>query len=88
MVYNQNVGKYSVPGAHSKTMSLDEFIEMFSKSNLIDDHFGQREIGPLWNLSQQTNKNETEKETHLNMTFLEFLEALARCADKFELEHM
>lgn len=36
----------------------------------------------------QTNKNETEKETHLNMTFLEFLEALARCSDKFDLEYM
>ena len=35
-----------------------------------------------------TNKNEVENDKHLNMSFCEFLEALARCADKFDLEHL
>ena len=65
-------------------MSLDEFIDMFSRGNLIDENFGQREIGVLFNLSMMTNKYELETEKHLNMTFVEFLEAIARCAHKFE----
>ena len=35
-----------------------------------------------------TNKAELESERHLNMTFVEFLEALARVADKFDMENM
>ena len=69
-------------------MCLDEFIDMFVKAELVDDHFGQREIGPLFNLSQMTNKHELEKSDHLDMNFVEFLEALARCADKFDLQYM
>ena len=38
----------------------------------------------LFNLSMMTNKYELETEKHLNMTFVEFLEAIARCAHKFE----
>jgi hypothetical protein len=83
-VYQKNSGKYAQPGAQSKTMSLDEFIDMFDKGHLIDENFGQREIGVLFNVSMMTNKYELESEKHLNMTFVEFLEAIARCADKFE----
>ena len=35
-----------------------------------------------------TIKNEIESDRHLDMSFIEFLEALARCADKFKLNNM
>ena len=36
----------------------------------------------------QTNLNEIERGHHLQMSFIEFLEALARCADRFELDQL
>ena len=69
-------------------MSLEEFIDMMSDSGLVDENFGIREIGPLWSLSMMTNKHELESDRHLNMSFVEFLEALSRCADKFNLKHL
>ena len=47
-----------------------------------------REISPLFNVSMMTNKNEVETAKHLGMTYVEFLEALARCANKFELVNL
>ena len=35
-----------------------------------------------------TNIDELASDRHLNMSFLEFLEALARCADRFSLEKL
>ena len=69
-------------------MSLDEMVQMFNDAGFIDDHFGQREMGPLFNLSMMTNIKELDTERHLNMSFLEFLEALGRCADKFDLQFL
>ena len=66
-------------------MSLDEFTQMLGDAGLLNEHFGNREVGPLWNLSMMTNKDELNSERHLNMTFVEFLEAIARVADRFEM---
>ena len=33
-----------------------------------------------------TNKNEHETDRHLQMNFVEFLEFLGRCADKFDID--
>ena len=87
-LYEANTGKLAAPGKHKTPMCLDEFVEMMLKAGLVDDHFGQREIGPCFNLAQETVKNESLHEHHLDMKFVEFLEALARCADKFELEYL
>ena len=35
-----------------------------------------------------TNRNEIESDKHLDMGFIEFLEALSRCADKFNLNYL
>ena len=63
-------------------MSLDEFVEMVTTSGVVDDSFGSREIGPLFNLSMMTQKNELDFDRHLNMTMPEFIEAIGRVADK------
>ena len=66
-------------------MALEEFEAMMTEAGFVDEHFGVREIGPLFNISMMTNLRESDTDRHLNMTFIEFLEAVARCADKFEL---
>ena len=35
-----------------------------------------------------TNKNEVANEKHLNMKYVEFIEALARCADRWDINVM
>ena len=71
-----------------QTMSLEEFVQMLQDARLIDENFGNREAGPLFNVSMMTNRKELETEKHLNMTFVEFLEALARVADKFSMSNI
>ena len=51
-------------------------------SGICDDSFGAREIGPLYNLAMQTNIDEINSTRHMDMRFIEFVEALARIADK------
>ncbi len=46
-------------------MSLEEFVRLLSDAGLINEHFGIREAGPLWNLSMMTNKDETLSDKHL-----------------------
>lgn len=41
-------------------MTVDEFLKMFENANLVDDNFGQRQIGPLFNISMMTNIKELE----------------------------
>jgi hypothetical protein len=88
MVYKRYSGKYATPGSNKLTMCLDEFVQCLSDANLLNEYFGNREAGPLFNVSMMTNKDETLNEKHLNMTFVEFLEALARVADKFDMVNM
>ena len=51
-------------------------------SGVCDDNFGAREIGPLFNLALQTSIDEIKSTRHMDMRFNEFVEALARIADK------
>ena len=51
-------------------------------SGVCDDNFGAREIGPLYNLAMQTSLDEINSTRHMDMRFNEFVEALARVADK------
>ena len=41
-----------------------------------------REIGIIYNISHMTNVNEIERDTHMRMEYSEFVEAIARVADK------
>lgn len=66
-------------------MRLDEFVDMVTTSGVVDDTFGSREIGPLFNLSMMTQKNELDFERHINMTIPEFIEAIGRVADKLTI---
>ena len=51
-------------------------------SGICDDNFGAREISPLFNLATQTKVDEIRSTRHIDMSYIEFLECLARIADK------
>ena len=87
-LYKRYTGKYATPGSNKQHMSLEEFVQLLSDGGLLNEHFGNREAGPLWNLAMMTNKDELTSDKHLQMTFVEFLEALARVADKFDMQNM
>jgi hypothetical protein len=61
---------------------MNEFIDLVTKSGVIDDNFGAREIGVLFGLAMMTQIDEISKERNYQMQFLEFLEAFARVADR------
>ena len=63
-------------------LRLNRFIELITMSGVCDDNFGAREIGPFFNLAMQTNVDEITSVRHLDMRFIEFVEGLARIADK------
>jgi len=50
-VYKRCCGKLAQPGMSKVPMCLEEFVDMMNAAGLVDDNFGQRQIGPLWNLS-------------------------------------
>ena len=86
-IYEKFSGKYVQPGS-KPSMSHEEFVSILERSGLLNEHFANREAIPLFNLSMMTNIEETAKDRHLNMSFVEFLEALARVADRMELANL
>ena len=68
-------------------MSLSEFTEVITNSDCFSDNFGQKQIGNPFNRAMMTQVDEIDKDRHINMTFVEFLEAIVRIADKTEIPH-
>jgi hypothetical protein len=79
-IYN-TFGKPVIVGK-PKTLAWPDFVKMISDAGVIDDTFGAREIGTFYNLSMQTQIDEINNSKHMQMSYLEFLEAFARVADK------
>ena len=79
-IYNM-YAKAINPG-EQRVLRLNQFIEIVVKSNVIDDNFGEREIGPLFGLSMMTQVDEIYSTRHINMQFIEFVEAVARVAER------
>ena len=63
-------------------MSMAEFVDLIQCSEVVDENFGARDAGTLFNLSIMTQVDEIHSERHLQMHFIEFIEALARVADR------
>lgn len=80
--------RYSVkkvkPG-QKKFMCLEEFHDIFKHANLLDENFVERDVYLAFNLAMMTNVDELTVNRIFEMTFVEFLEALSRCADKMSL---
>jgi len=52
---------------------------------VVNDDFGQREIGTLYRLAMMTRINELDEDKHMNMTYVEFIEAIGRLAERLKL---
>ena len=83
-IYQIYSGKHNIPG-DPPYMSINEFYDLIWETNVVDDEFGQREIGTLYNLSMIQRLDELDDDKHMNMTFVEFLEGIARVAEKLKL---
>lgn len=77
--------KYSVkkkkPG-QKNFMCLDELSDICKHCNLYDENFVERDMQLAFNLSMMTQFDELSNDRIFQMTFIEFLEAFARIADK------
>ena len=83
-IYKKFSGKLALPGA-PKYMSCLEFEELIIKSNCLNEKFGSKQLCIMFNLSMMTCIEEIENERHLNMNFIEFIEAIVRVAQNLEI---
>ncbi|EAR90528.1 hypothetical protein TTHERM_00118760 (macronuclear) [Tetrahymena thermophila SB210] len=65
-----------------KTMNINEFIDMLRHFKLIDESFTEKDAQVTFNLSIMTQIDEINNDKFINMEFIEFIEALARIAEK------
>ena len=64
-------------------MSIDEFTAMIANSGILESKsMGSGDIGSLFNISMMTQVKELESARHMEMNFLEFVEAICRVAFK------
>jgi hypothetical protein len=80
-IYRVYSGREVLPN-EEMNMSMSEFIDLVTATKVVDDNFGAREIGILFNLSMMTQVDEINRARHIKMYFVEFLEAIARVADR------
>jgi len=83
-LYFHYSGKHSKPN-ESRFMCNDEFMKLFYDSGVVSDLFGTKELGIIFNLSMMTQVNESTSDRHCKMSFDEFIEAMARVAEKCNL---
>lgn len=62
-------------------MCLDEFRQLCNDARLISDTFAAREIDICYSQSMMTQIDELYKKRHLEMSYVEFLEATCRATD-------
>ena len=66
-------------------MSLDEFTIMVTNSGILEGKsMSSGDIGVLFNISMMTQVKELDFERHMEMNFLEFVEAVCRVAYKLK----
>jgi len=87
MLFKENSGRYTKPG-FSNFMSLEEFTDLVTNTGICTENFGQREIGIHFCLAKQTEINELDFDKNREMNQLEFIEAIARVADKVTIDNL
>ena len=86
-VYKKFTGKFGLPGA-PKYMSVVEFEDMIVECNCLNERFGSKQLAAQYNLSMMTQVEEIDSERHLNMVFIEFLEAIVRVAENLAIPNI
>ncbi|CAG9313733.1 unnamed protein product [Blepharisma stoltei] len=79
-IYKKYSGKKTLPG-QKVFMCLDEFRNLCNEGGLVNDNFASREIDLCFNLAMMTQIDELYKKRHIEMSFVEFLEAICRAFD-------
>lgn len=83
-VFHKFSGRYTKPG-YKRFMSLEEFTDFCNAAGYINETFVARETNICFNCAMMTQIDEIHKRRHLEMSFVEFLEGLARGADEANL---
>ncbi|CAD8076826.1 unnamed protein product [Paramecium sonneborni] len=81
-VYMHNSQKKVKPG-QAPFMCLDELKDVCNTANLYDENFVERDVNLAFCLSMLTQVDELESDRLFQMQWIEFMEALARIADKY-----
>lgn len=63
-------------------MTVDEFDLVVNSAGLVNDLLNSREIPMFFNLGMMIQVNEVDLDRHLQATYIEFLEAVARVCDE------
>ena len=80
-IYRKFSGREVMPN-EEPNMSFQEFIDLVTATRVVDESFGAREIGVIYNIAMITQVDEINKDRHTRMQFAEFVEALCRVADR------
>lgn len=76
-IYKRFSGKKTLPG-QKPYMSLDEFKDLCLKAELLQTPNPERDVELCFGAAMMVNVDEYYSKKHVEMTFVEFLEALAR----------
>jgi hypothetical protein len=79
-IYGRYSKKNVKPGM-KPFMSLEEFQEICTNAELLNDTFTAREMDFAYNLSMMTQVAELDSDRHFQMVLVEFYEALGRVAE-------
>ena len=87
-VYIKFTGKFATP-SQPRYMSHSEFTDLITAAEVYSENFGYKACTLHYNLAMQTQVDEITVDfpKHLNMTFIEFVEAIARVAECLEVPH-
>jgi len=62
-------------------MDIEEFLGLITNAGLISSLLNERDVIVSYNLAMMTQVDEITSMRHMKMIMIEFLEAIARCAD-------
>lgn len=79
-VYNKYSGRKAMPG-QKPYISVEEFRDLCIEAQLVNDWFTSRDIDLVYGLAMMTRVDELFKKTHVEMKYVEFLEAIGRLSD-------
>ena len=79
-VYKKFSGRKALPGQRP-FMSLEEFRDLCTIAGLVNDNFSTREIDVCFAQAMMTQVDEIFKKRHIEMSYIEFLEAICRACE-------
>ena len=87
MIFKKYSGKLTLPGK-KKFMSLEEFRSLCNDAGLVGEKFATREIDVCFSSAKMSEVDEIYNKKHMEMSFVEMLEAVSRAIDAAELKKL